>query len=205
MARKKKKGFVIQFSGPGLALWSVAAFALLAWSFVLGILVGRGSIPEKLKHLATLKKDLALLEQRDRNPKQGRLPGSDASPEVGKLDFFQKLAEKKEDKVPLAKPNNDTRSPARSPRALSQDSSAPKTIHFTIQLASFDSSNKASALVKRLAQKGLSAYYVRADTKTGTYYRVRCGDYTSREQALSQLRAIVSSTGLKGFVCRKQE
>ena len=202
---QKKKPYKLELSGPRLLMWIAGIFLLLAWSFVLGVLVGRGSIPEKLKNFAILKKELAVLEQRHTNPDpgQGKAAEPDASPEVGKLDFFQKLAEKKEDKVPLAKPNNKRRSPPRTLRANSQVSKAPKSIHFTIQLASFDSANKASLLVKRLAEKGLSAYYVRADTKKGTYYRVRCGDYATREEALSQLRAIVASTGLKGFVCRK--
>ncbi len=205
MVKKSKKRFVIQLSGPGLFIWSVIAFAILGWSFVLGILVGRGSIPEKLKHLADLNKELALVDQRGRQKKEENMQGPTpvSSMQVEKLDFFQKLAEKKEGKVPLAQPKKTTKPPSRTtgPRpAITVTSSKGQ---YTIQLASFDSVSKATALVHRLVRKGLSAYYVAANTSKGRFYRVRCGHYASRQEAVSQLHVIATVTGLKGFVCRR--
>ena len=205
MTQKKKKGFRVELSGSRLAIWCGGIFILLAWSFVLGILVGRGSIPERLKHIAALKKESATLGQKGPGLKQPKSIANESAglSDLEKLDFFQKLAEKKEEKISanrapkkrkLARKTSDGR---RSPAKITN-----KT-HYTIQVASFQSSQQASRLVQKLRKKGLSAYYVCADTKKGRYFRVRCGDYGSREEAISKLNAIRAATGLKGFVCKK--
>jgi len=205
MTQKKKKAFRVELSGAGLAMWCGVVFILLAWSFVLGILVGRGSIPEKLKHLAALKKELAMLDQKEFGSKQPNsiTDNSDASPDVEKLDFFQKLAEKKEDKILVTEAPRTKKLTGNTSDTRRTAANIANRVHYTVQVASFDSRQKASNLVQKLIRKGLSAYYVSAETKKGRYFRVRCGDYGSREEALSQLETIRVATGLKGFVCKK--
>ncbi|HDM09509.1 MAG TPA: SPOR domain-containing protein [Desulfobacteraceae bacterium] len=205
MTRKKKKVYKFEFSGPRLAMWASGVFLLLAWSFVLGVLVGRGSIPARLRHLGVLKKQLARLEQQaDTGPKDQAKP-SDKQEVTGseKFDFFQKLAEKKEEKIlPPRAPKGSAPKRATS-RERSKPTKSPSTQRYTIQVASFPTKAKAANLVQRLQKKGVSAYYVLADTNKGRYYRVRCGEFSSQQEAVSRLKVIADITGMKGFVCKK--
>jgi len=203
--KKNKKGFRVELSGPQLTMWCVVMFILLAWSFILGILVGRGSIPDKLKHLASVKKDLSRLKQVDTTQGQNKVPigNVDKSDEPEKFDFFQKLAEKKEDRVTPVRQLTTHVHKGKANQDRRPITAASNVTRYTVQVASFTSRQKASSLVQRLTNKGLDAYYVIAETTRGRYYRVRCGDYGSRQEALSKLSVISAATGLKGFVCRK--
>lgn len=186
-------------------MWIAGIFLLLAWSFVLGVLVGRGSIPEKLKHLTDLKKKLATLEQQYDTgaQKSSKSRAREEAPEGEEFDFFQKLAEKKEEKIVLSQQSKPNAAPKPTNRVSVSPSTGSSGVHYTIQLASFDSREKAAKLVQVLGKKGISAYYVMADTKRGRYYRVRYGDFESREAALSELGVVSVKTGLRGFVCKR--
>ncbi|RLB14977.1 MAG: hypothetical protein DRG63_07635 [Deltaproteobacteria bacterium] len=199
--KKSKKKVKLELSGWGLFLWGLLFFVLLAWSFVLGILVGRGTIPESFKRLAELKQEVVQLQKRvkDRNPPQSDVLKTPKAEEE-KFEFFQKLSVKKEERAVERSSLGSRKSIRSKPSAI-----ASTTLRYTIQVASFNSKEKASALVTRLAKQGVSAYYVMAKTGNGIFYRVQCGDFSSRTQAASQLQEITERTGLKGFVCQRQE
>ena len=59
---KKKKRIRLECSLMSLIAGCVGLFFLLAWIFVLGILVGRGFLPDSVRHLSHLKAPLSKIQ-----------------------------------------------------------------------------------------------------------------------------------------------
>lgn len=71
---------------------------------------------------------------------------------------------------------------------------------FTVQLASLEEKSGAEQAVRRLVDKGYDAYYYVAEVRGKTYYRIRCGRFTNREEANAFARKLEKTAGMKGFV-----
>jgi cell division septation protein DedD len=79
--------------------------------------------------------------------------------------------------------------------------SAPKA-KYTVQLASLEEKSKAEKVIRDLVQGGYPAYFYRAKVKGKTYYRVRCGKFSTRTAAEKYARKLGKEAGIKGFVSR---
>ena len=106
-SKKSSKRYQIEFTPLSIILWGGCLFFVLAWIFVLGILVGRGFLPGAVTALSDLKNQIGVLEQkvsreRPRDLERPKKPDSDP-----KLAFYDKLASKKEDTLheTLPRPN----------------------------------------------------------------------------------------------------
>ncbi|MCB0347737.1 MAG: SPOR domain-containing protein [Bdellovibrionales bacterium] len=73
---------------------------------------------------------------------------------------------------------------------------------FTVQVASYKSEDEAKAFADDLTKKGLAAYYVKAELKGQTWYRVSIGSFTGQDEANKHLQKIYQDAKLKGFVTR---
>jgi len=80
------------------------------------------------------------------------------------------------------------------------DSESPQGRHFTVQLASVEEKSGAERVIKRLGEKGCDAYYYETEVRGKTYYRIRCGRFTNREEADAFARKLAKTAGMKGFV-----
>lgn len=58
-----------------------------------------------------------------------------------------------------------------------------KSGQFTVQVGSYDNEKDAQNFALTLKTKGYSAYYIPADVKGKTYYRVSVGQFTTRKEA----------------------
>ncbi|MGC4114314.1 MAG: SPOR domain-containing protein [Myxococcales bacterium] len=75
---------------------------------------------------------------------------------------------------------------------------------FTLQVASLPSKEEADKLVDRLSAKGLKPYIVEADVPgKGHVFRVRSGNYTSKEDAESGLKAFKKKSALPAIIANK--
>jgi cell division septation protein DedD len=77
--------------------WLSCLFLLMSWIFVLGILVGRGFIPESVTAIADLRNQINKLQERvfqSQKPGQEAQKGRDYD---SKLAFYNELADKKEE------------------------------------------------------------------------------------------------------------
>jgi cell division septation protein DedD len=106
------------------------------------------------------------------------------------------LNEKKSPVHATAAPANDkkTISPAVVPAAKTD---AGK---YTIQLAAIAERGKAEKTVKQLKEKGFDAYYYETKVNKKTLYRIRCGKFTDRADAVKTALKLQEKTGLKGYV-----
>ena len=93
--KNKTKKYHVEFSFTSLLCWILGLFFLLAWIFVLGILVGRGFLPESVKTLSELKAPIAKLQNMVGKKKTDleEIKDLDENP---KFAFYDELASKKE-------------------------------------------------------------------------------------------------------------
>jgi len=71
---------------------------------------------------------------------------------------------------------------------------------YTIQLAAIAERAKAEKTVKQLIEKGFDAYYYETKVKNKTLYRIRCGRFTDRADAVKTALKLQNKTGFKGYV-----
>ncbi len=71
---------------------------------------------------------------------------------------------------------------------------------YSVQVAAFLKEKDAINLVNRLKRYG--SYYVKKATGSRTYYRVRCGKFDNKEDALALKRKIQKETSFNGIIVR---
>lgn len=64
-----------------------------------------------------------------------------------------------------------------------------------MQVRAFSSRNESTELSKKLQHKGYDAYVVEAPAGRQTWYRVRVGNVTTREEAQALLKVLKSKEG----------
>lgn len=206
-----KKPFLV-LSRKKIAGWLLAIFFICGWMFVLGVLVGRDTAPVKFDIHRLQKK---LQAAGGRSSKMVKTPGR---PPAGvkdktKLDFYEAL----EDNRPAGGPPNVVRQKIKPPmqgvrkkpparvafektaptkavvpaKAAAVQGLKPAPKIYTIQAAALRRAADADRLVTKLKKRGYAAY--RAVGKLpgkGTWYRVRIGEFQSREKAGSLLKRL---------------
>ncbi|MCB2193435.1 MAG: SPOR domain-containing protein [Deltaproteobacteria bacterium] len=207
--------------------WLFAAF-LICWAFVLGVLVGQGSVatPEQV---AWVKQALGL----------ERLLGSEPAPPPqrlteAQLSFYDRVkqqrktapatpakpppaakpaakpAPKPAPKPPEAAPAPQAQAPLKAPEAQPVPApAAPAQVtekgRFTVQVASFSDKNQALNLVRRLQDSGYRAYTLMVDVQgAGRRFRVRVGPYAELDAAQGAAGRIRLQHKLAAYVTRRE-
>ena len=231
-SKKKDKGrkkYRIEMTALSAAFWSFCLLFLLSWIFVLGILVGRGFLPDAVTALADLRGQINRLQTIVNHNKtqegiQKKKPESDP-----KLDFYEELSNKKYeakkkwtppkkrktalgDKIPQIKAEPPKRvvvetknKQVEKPVPIEQSppiSPGAAEGYYTVQLASLKEESKAQKMSARLIDRGYPAYFYTTRINGKDYYRVRCGRFDSRKEAESYAVRLKRELGMKGFVSR---
>jgi hypothetical protein len=192
----KTARYMIELTSFSAMLWGVFLFFLLIWVFVLGILVGRGFLPGTMTTITELRDQIKRLQDivNKEESYDVRAPGeTDSDPE---LAFYEKLAGKKEEVRNSWEPEIEED----NVQEEEQKPSLPPHRLYTVQIASIGDRAKAQKIVMDLIGKGYDAYSHETDIKGKTYYRIRCGKFQSREEALSYAQRLEEQEGFKGFV-----
>lgn len=211
--KKRSKKYQIELTPLSISLWGGCLFFVLAWIFVLGILVGRGFLPGAVTALSDLKDRLGIFQPKvSREKPQEDLDPTKKSNSEPKLDFFDNLSSKKvEPPKEAAPPRNakkrvKTTTNAKRTNSLKQISPTSEPTapvgKYTVQLASLEDKSKAEKFISDLVQRGYPAYFYEAKVKGKTYYRVRCGKFPSRKTAEEYATKLRKEAGMKGFVSR---
>ena len=230
--KNKTKKYHVEFSFTSLLCWILGLFFLLAWIFVLGILVGRGFLPESVKTLSELKAPIAKLQNMVGKKKTDleEIKDLDENP---KFAFYDELASKKEKTIKRHfsqdkkknsgfKPDKDTSEKKfyvsdteekqwngkpdnlleKKPLSKQNEASVPPLSeeNFTLQLASLERKSQAEKYTNSLLDRGYPAYFYEADIKGKTYYRVRCGRFKTRKEALAFATQLAEEENIKGYV-----
>lgn len=224
-----KKKFALQISRKGLGLLICLVVLICAWTFTLGVLVGRDSAPLEFD-INALEKKLAELKALDIKEKLKRFKilTDDAEDIKSDLGFHEALKTTKSDiqlPDPRPEPVSDKRKP---PAPLTAAVSEPKeagvekdTIEkreppnqieavkpdsdnsqrkYTVQVASIRNLKEADKMVTRLKRKGYPAYKAIAKIPgKGIWFRIRVGPYPNKDEAQVALTELKRNK-LKGFI-----
>jgi septal ring-binding cell division protein DamX len=197
---KRDNRFVLELSIRSLFFYGSCLLVLLGWVFVLGILLGRGHVPEAVRTIAALKSQIARLEERVNYKRSETMDLMEKLDEDPKLAFYEKLSTKKEEVIDKTSQHQQDKKLTVKQEETLRDSGMPGA--YTVQLASLESRSKAANLVNRLLDKGYPAYYHEASVKGKTYYRIRCGKFSSEKEAEEISSLLSKQEGLKGLILR---
>lgn len=204
--KKKKKKYKIELTYPSIFLWGFFLFFLLGWIFVLGILVGRGSLPGPVTTLTGLIEHISRLPGVAGSDETQGLKSQNKSNSDPKLIFYEKLSVKKEEAKKKWVPKRKKKDSFQKADKLEKPNQVrvPPLDHaqYTVQIASLEEEDMARKLIKELTSRGYPAYFYEARVDGRIYFRIRCGRFLSREEADDYAMRLATETGHQGFVSR---
>jgi len=229
-AKNKPKRYKIELTTISVLFWGIILFILLAWIFVLGILAGRGSLPGPVSTISDLKNQVKKLQEmvgKKEEYKDIKTPSMDEGPE---LDFYEKLANKKDEvkrtqipekveekpdevtlfkELPEKEVKKETVEKKKEAEEVKKEPEPPPVIdseqQYTVQIASTGNKEEAEKLINTLVDQGYDAYYYSAVVNGKNYYRIRCGRFEDRNSALKYSRKLEKEKGYKGFVSKVEQ
>ncbi|HJX34447.1 MAG TPA: SPOR domain-containing protein [Desulfatiglandales bacterium] len=225
------KRYNIELTAISALFWAIFLFFLLIWIFVLGILIGSGFLPGSLKTIAELKGQIKSLQETISHKEAVDTSAPKKMDNEPDLAFYDALANKKAETKNNWKPeaeadsgnikkekssleNKSDQKPLKDRDMLITDQKALKDEGvlirasekrenlYTVQIASIEDKEKAEKLVIDLIGQGYDAYSYEVDVNGKIYYRVRCGRFSSRQEAADYAQTLEKEAGLKGFVSR---
>jgi cell division septation protein DedD len=217
--RSKNKGqtkrYHIELTSISALFWSIFLFFLLIWIFVLGILVGSGFLPGS-KTIAELKGQIKSLQETISHKEALDTSGPKKTDNEPDLAFYDALANKKTEtknnwktqaKADTSAIEKEKSYPVNKPdqkplKDILIQASEKKENLYTVQIASIEDKEKAETLVIDLIGQGYDAYYYEVDINGKAYYRIRCGRFSTRQEASDYAQKLEKEAGLKGFVSR---
>ncbi len=197
-AGKTGKRYHFELSRTSIFLWSVGAFVLLGWIFTLGILAGRGLLPGGVKTLAELKIQIGKIQQMISRSDRSELERIKELQKDPKFAFYDELSGKKSDVV--KKPSSSPKRQKKDLREREQGKGSKALKKYIVQVASLDSEAKATEMVNRLIGQGYPAYSYKIFIKGRRYYRVRCGMFETKEEAINIKKRLAKNEKLDGLV-----
>lgn len=179
---KTAKRYRIEFSRTTVVLWSAGGFVLLAFFFTLGVLAGRGLLPGGISTLAELKAQIGRLQQMISSRDRSELERIKELHKDTKFRFYDELSERKGDTI--GKTPSFVGRKKGEPGPGQRQKNGTASSRYVVQVASLDSEDRAAAMVKRLIRRGYPAYFYKVFVKGRRYFRVRCGMYGTRAEAV---------------------
>ena len=200
---KEKKGLRLELSRTALFFWGLGFLIFLGWIFTLGVLAGRGLLPSGAKTLAELKHQIVKLQEMVGQKDTSELDEIKAVQKDSNFAFYHELSSKKVSEVPSKKrPPHKTpkHKGATSNNVKKRDPSSPAKEHYAVQVASLDREKQAVTMVNRLVNKGYPAYHYKIFVNGRAYFRVRCGAFKTKAEAVETQKNLAEKEHLKGFV-----
>jgi cell division septation protein DedD len=174
-AKKKGKRYRVDLSRTSLFFWCLGTLFLLAWIFVLGILVGRGFFPQGVETLSKLRIPIGRLKNVVGSRKTSDLDsikGLDKNPE---FEFYDQLSVKKDE---LAKKNKSGAKKAGRQTELAKRFETDKRSAEQVEAPKKNQSN----LNKGVGQKKPTGEI--RSVKTGGAYTVQVASLDSESKAI---------------------
>ena len=97
----------------------------------------------------------------------------------------------------IRSPAGDTTAKAKKSLTLPDSANTSPTEKWSVQVAAARTKEIADALIEQLNAKGHHGYMVQAEVKGQTYYRVRIGQFDTREQAEAARQSLASREGYR--------
>jgi cell division septation protein DedD len=192
------------FTRGQLALLGAAFAAASVVVFVLGIFVGKDI---EARRMARPDEPLVKVPIKPQSSKGGA--DGETARNKDDLTFYNTLTHAPATKAaeahepPLAKKATaEARAESRAEAASADAKSRAKT--WSVQVNSFPDGKSAGELLERLKGKGYNAFVTEAQVNGKVWYRVRVGNFASREEAMKTENALKTKEGYaKAFATRK--
>ena len=201
---KEKKVLRLELSRTALFFWSLGFLIFLGWIFTLGVLAGRGLLPSGANTLAEIKNQIVKLQEMLGHRDASELDEIEALPESPDFAFYDELSKKKIPELPSQKePPVKKRLKQKDPNTdhvKKTEAPASDKKFYVVQVASLDAEKQASNMVNRLVKKGYPAYHYKVFIKGRSYFRVRCGTFSTKAEAVKTQQNLAKTEKLKGFV-----
>jgi len=203
---------LVALSRKAIAGWVVVVFIISAWMFGLGVMVGRGTAPVSFD-VDQLKRTLESLQRSAQQaPRGGSRPEPTEMKNKTDLGFYESLPKHREEtdlpnisqapqaprQEPGAQRTAEGPGAAKSEKPAAAAAAAPASPlspapaapgkPFTVQVSAVKTEEEARHLLDKLRQRGYAAYIEPISIPDkGTWYRVRMGEYPSKEFARSTM------------------
>jgi hypothetical protein len=190
---KERKRYTLRFSLPSLLLSCIGFLFILGWIFTLGIMVGRGFLPQTIDAFSFFKKKEVKDEEQKNDHHVSLIKEED-------LTFYDQLID-----------NKDRAKEKHSSQSLLENFDKPKKElkitqkkddvgGFSIQVAALKDIRATKKMVESLSKSGYPVYSYRAIINGEVFYRIRCGPFHSLAQAKQYVKRLAEEEGFKPFI-----
>lgn len=205
-AKKTTKKFSFQLGLSGFLSLALLVIIGMAWSFILGVIVGRGYQPEKMAMdmaREVLPEDFPLLTEKNEEVLKAE-----------ELEFFDKLKQ-----LPTASPapSKAETKPAVAPKAPTKTETKPapsstvqtppevkdEVFVFHYQVAALATMDQAKTVLKQLEPGGFKTSIVTASHEGKTWYRVYVHHQGTVDSATA-LKEKLKTCGINGVLLRSR-
>ena len=190
---KERKRHIFQFSFRSLFLLSIGVFFVLGWVFFLGILVGRGLLPNSIENFSFIKKKIVKDETEKKNEHVSPI-------KIDELSFYNHLIDKKEEAKKKAPPATLSKNQVKKIEKTTLGQLKQEIRSYSIQVAALKDKAKTKIMVERLTRLGYQAYYYQILINGEMYYRIRCGPFSTIEKAKQYAKRLANKEGFKPFI-----
>jgi len=190
---KERKRHTFQFSFRSLFLLSIGVFFVLGWVFFLGILVGRGLLPNSIENFSFIKKKIVGDDTEKKNDHVSPI-------KIDELSFYNQLIEKKEKAKKKAPPATLSKNQVKKIEKTKLGQLKQEIRSYSIQVAALKDKGKTKKMVGRLTRLGYQAYYYQILINGEMFYRVRCGPFSNIEKAKKNAKRLANKEGFKPFI-----
>lgn len=190
---KERKRHIFQFSFRSLFLLSIGVFFVLGWVFFLGILVGRGLLPNSIENFSFIKKKIVKDETEKKNEHVSPI-------KIDELSFYNHLIDKKEKAKKKAPPATLSKNQVKKIEKTKLGQLKQEIRGYSIQVAALKDKAKTKKMVERLTRLGYQAYYYQILINGEMFYRVRCGPFSNIEKAKKNAKRLTDKEGFKPFI-----
>jgi cell division septation protein DedD len=222
--KKLAKKYMIGLTMKHIIFISLAFLFVLLWIFTLGIIVSRGLLNDAVDSLTAVKqKEIATLGPKEAGNEE-MIPSKSVMPiKEEELTFYKELTEKKEiakDKT-LLEPVENEKKPKPETPSLAPDKGDKKEDlvtaeekikrireriqNYNIQVAALKGIDDSKDMVKKLINLGYPAYYYQTSVKGEAYYRVRCGPFSTLEEAKKHAKRLSDKEGFSPFIIKPKQ
>ncbi|MBN1226155.1 MAG: SPOR domain-containing protein [Deltaproteobacteria bacterium] len=219
--KKMVRKYTIGLTMKHIIMISLAFLFVLLWIFTLGIIVSRGLLNDAVDNLTAAKQKQTATSGSKETSGEETMPSKSVMPiKEEELTFYKELTEKKEiakDKTPFEPVENEKQPKPEAP-SLAPDKvdkkeglvTAEEKIkrireriqNYNVQVAALKNIDESKDMVKKLINLGYPAYYYQTSVKGESYYRVRCGPFSTLEEAKKHAKRLSDKEGFTPFIIK---
>ena len=159
----------------------------------MGILVGRGLLPNSIENFSFIKKKIVKDEAEKKNEHVSPI-------KIDELSFYNHLIDKKEKAKKKAPPPTLSKNQEKKTEKTQLGQLKKEIRSYSIQVAALKDKAKTKKMVEKLTSLGYQAYYYQILINGEMYYRIRCGPFSTIEKAKQYAKRLANKEGFKPFI-----